>query len=197
MRPWLALRAAGIEFREEKITLDLPTTVEHIRKYSPSGRLPLLVDGDTSVWDSLAICEYAVELTSYPLWPESRAGRAHARSIVSEMHSGFATLRQQLSMDLRLETKIGHLLPETVSDIQRILEIWDDCMNEFKGPFLFGAQFTIADAFYAPVVLRFKSYGISIRRKTALSYMESVIQFAPVHEWVAEAKKEHNATFSF
>lgn len=197
MRPWLALRAAGIPFKEEQILLDFPNTSERIHKFSPAGRVPILHHGKLKVWDSLAICEYAAEISDYKLWPEKEEARAHARCVVAEMHSGFATLREQLSMDIRLSMKKGHLLPGTIKDIQRIIEIWKDCIKSYKGPFLFGKQFTIADAFYTPVVMRFHSYGVEIKNKEAKRYMRTILNYPHVKEWIAAALVEKNAKQSF
>ncbi len=197
MRPWLALRASGLPFLEKKIFLDFPDTRQAILKHSPSGKVPALHHGATRVWDSLAICEYVAEISPNRLWPEASKQRAHARSIVAEMHSGFASLRQQLSMDIRLQTQVGHLLPGTVSDIKRILDMWAECLDVYEGPFLFGRHFSIADAFYVPVVLRFRSYGISIGDKGIQKYMHHMTEFQPVADWIQEATAEKNAEFQF
>jgi len=197
LRPWLALRAAGLQFKEERIPLDLPTTHESIMRFSPSGKVPVLVSGNLHIWDSLAICEYAAELSSYPLWPKDREERAHARSIVAEMHSGFAALRNQLLMNIRLEIKVEHLNLETISDIKRVIAIWSTCLEKYNGPFLFGKDFGIADSFFAPVVLRFLSYGIKINNTSILNYMEKVLKFSPLQEWMADASVEKNAKFEF
>lgn len=195
MRPWLALKHSGIEFEEVMILLDRPETRKQIQKYSPSGRVPVLIHDDLTIWDSLAICEYLAELAPH-LWPKDSKQKAIARSYVAEMHSGFTSLRSQLSMDIQLQTKIKHLLPSTISDIERVLELWQSALKKYKGPYLFG-DFSIADAFYAPVVMRFKSYGINIRNKACLQYMNQILNYSYVKEWVDQAKKEIPHYLSF
>ena len=197
MRPWLALKTSKLSFEEKNIVLDRPDTAENIRKYSPSGRVPVLIHGKTTIWDSLAICEYIAELApEAELWPELRHERAHARSIASEMHSSFSAIRSQLSMDIRLRMQVNHLTSDTVADIRRVVAIWKECLSKSSGPFLFG-KFTIADAFYAPIVMRFRSYGIDVLDKAPKDYMENVCNYAPVQEWVAGAERETNTKFSF
>lgn len=197
MRPWLAMRAAGLPFKEVKILLDQPNTAEKIKRYSPSGRVPLLLHGDLRVWDSLAICEYLAEtFKNHSLWPADKGDRALARSMVAEMHSSFQSLRNQLSMDIRLRTHIRHLTSATEDDICRITQLWGECLKKTSGPFLFG-EFGIVDAFYAPVVFRFISYGIKIKNKKIGQYMKSVASHPSVKEWVKEAKKEKPASKSY
>ncbi len=190
MRPWLAMRAAGVPFKEVKILLDQRNTAEKIKQYSPSGRVPLLLHGEHRIWDSLAICEYLAETyKNHSLWPADKGDRAFARSMVAEMHSSFQSLRSQLSMDIRLRTQIRHLTSATEHDISRITQLWGDCLKKTSGPFLFG-DFGIVDAFYAPVVFRFISYGIKIKNKKIVQYMKSVSNHPAVKEWVKEARKE-------
>ncbi len=190
MRPWLAMRAAGIPFREVKILLDQKNTAAKIKQYSPSGRVPLLVHGGIKIWDSLAICEYLAEtFKNHSLWPADKSDRAFARSIAAEMHSSFQSLRSQLSMDIRLRTEIRHLTSSTEEDISRIVELWAQCLKKSSGPFLLG-EFGIVDAFYAPVVFRFVSYGIKVKNRKIVQYMKSMQNHPSVKEWVKEAKKE-------
>lgn len=201
MRPWLALKASGLQFQEINIQLDQPQTTQNILKYSPTGKVPVLVHGDLHVWDSLAICEYIAELAAdlapeKKLWPEDMATRALARSYVSEMHSGFVSLRTQLSMDISLRTEIKHLLPGTLSDIQRILNMWDAALKKSSGPFLFG-EFGIVDAFYAPVIFRFQSYGIKITNKKIQKYMKAVLKNSFVQDWVKASQKEKYPAYRF
>jgi glutathione S-transferase len=189
MRPWLALRAAKIPFTEKLIQLDRPSTAKSIAQYSPSGRVPLLIDGKLHIWDSLAICEYVAEkFPDLSLWPKDSKQRAQARSVVAEMHSGFANLRGQLSMDLQLKMQVKHLTPGTIGDIKRILAIWGEYSGKSK-KFLFG-EFGIADAFFAPVVFRFRSYGVAIKDKQALAYMDRVAKHPACQEWFKAAQKE-------
>jgi len=191
VRPWVVLKHLAVPFEERVIPLDQPTTAEEIRKYSPSGRLPLLIDGETTVWDSLAICEYLHELfPDRKLWPADSKARATARAISAEMHSGFAAVRQNLPMKFRESFPNTGLQPEVKAEVSRILEIWNDCRRRFGagGPFLFGA-FTIADAMYAPVVSRFKTYAVPLEGSAA-DYAETIWKLPPMQEWLADARAE-------
>jgi len=191
MRPWLVLKASGLPFKETKILLDRPDTAKKIKKHSPTGKVPVLKHGSRfPIWDSLSICEYIAELAPEKnLWPEDPEWRGIARSFAAEMHSGFTSLRSQLSMDIQLRTQIKHLTPQTIADIDRILHIWKMSMKTLGGPYLF-KDFTIADAFFAPVVMRFVSYGIEISDKPTRAYMNHILKNPHVKEWIAGAKKE-------
>lgn len=159
LRPWLVMKHFEIPFEEILIPLDQPETTQNILKYSPTAKVPVLIDQDIHVWDSLAIVEYLNE--KYPeknLWPKDQTARAHARSVSAEMHSGFTELRKHLSHDLQKNLKDFDSSPAQV-DIQRIKQIWTDCLTKSRGPYLFG-DFSIADAMFAPVVNRFVSYGV-------------------------------------
>lgn len=191
MRPWLVAKTSGLPFEEIQIRLDRPTTREEIQTYSPSGRVPVLIHGNTAVWDSLAICEYIHELApEKQLWPTAPATRATARSYAAEMHSGFQGMRSQLSMDIRLKMEIRHLTPDTVKDIERVISLWDTALQTSKGPYLFGTQFGIADAFYTPVVFRFLSYGVKISNPLAAAYMRTIQEYPHVRSWVEAAVTE-------
>ena len=188
MRAWLVLRASGLSFKEVIVKLDKPNTKAKILKYSSTGRVPALIDGRIQMSDSLAIAEYIAEKVP-TLWPLDPELRALARSACAEMHSGFMGLRQQLSMDLHLNIHLRHLEAATLADIRRILDLWRSSLKKSGGPYLFG-EFSIADAFFAPVVYRFKSYGVEIRDRKIQKYM-SMIEMDPfVHEWVAAARRE-------
>ncbi len=190
MRPWLALKTSTLDFTEILVPLDTPKTARLLSKHSPSGRVPVLIHEDLQIWDSLAICEYVHELApERHLWPRSKAERARARAYCAEVHSSFHGLRTQLSMDIRLRTQIRHLSRESVCDIKRVLQLWGLALKKSGGPFLFGG-FGIADAFFAPVVLRFISYGVKIESKVALAYMAAVQKNPHVREWVQAARKE-------
>lgn len=192
LRPWLALRVAGVDFEELRVALYLPGSKQAILRWSPSGHVPALRHGDVTVWDSLAICEYAAE-TLAPgagLWPAGAAARAHARSISAEMHAGFAALRRALPMNLRAEGARVPIEPAVQAEIDRVAAIWEEARVRFGagGPFLFGA-FTIADAMYAPVVTRFQSYGVALP-PAAQAYAEAVRALAPLRDWTAAAVAE-------
>lgn len=191
LRPWLGMKVAGIPFHSESVDLRAPDAKAQILKFSPSGKVPVLLHHGLAIWDSLAILEYIAE--RHPedqLWPQDEKARAVARSVSSEMHSGFATLRQNCPMDIvgRPENPPG---PETAkADIERILTLWEECLRRFGhgGPFLFG-EFSIADAMYAPVVTRFTSYGVAVPSR-AKSYMEAVWALPAMQEWLAGAMLE-------
>lgn len=190
MRPWLALVAFDIPFKEIRICLDQPDTAARIAEYSRAGRVPVLIDGDLTVWDSFAICDYLAEqFSDKNLWPRDTAARAMARSICAEMHGGFSALRSSMSMDIRASYPgVGRTMG-TQADIGRISEIWEECLCKF-GPhqFLFG-EFSIADAYYAPVVMRFRTYGVYLA-PALQAYMERVVAHPAVARWMAEALVE-------
>ncbi len=188
LRPWLALKQAGLAFEETVIALRRPDTKANILEHSPSGKVPLLKDGSLLIWDSLAICEYVAELAcAVPLWPENRGVRAVARAVSAEMHAGFPALRQHLPMDAGRR----HLLPappdDAQADIARVAAIWTDCRARFGagGPFLFG-NWSIADAMFAPVVSRFSTYGVALSVQGA-AYVETVMALQPMQEWIDAA----------
>ena len=190
-RPWLFLHMNHVPFTEVRIPLYQPDSKKEIRRYSPSGKVPFLCDGTIGVWDSLAICEYAVERFSLAqAWPQDPALRAEARSLVAEMHSGFSALRSQLSMNCRRTPRQAAYDSAAAADIARIDTLWTSCRERFgaNGPGLFG-KWSLVDAFYAPVVFRFDRYLLPC---SALSreYMDSVMALPAVQEWVAAARLE-------
>ena len=189
LRPWLFMKHQGVAFNEVLIPLDTPSTRENIDKYGPSGRVPVLRKGELAIWDSLAICEYIAEVTGGG-WPKDPLVRAVARSVSAEMHSGFSNLRTLWPMNARARNRRTALTAALESDIERIDEIWNDCRARFGagGSWLFG-EYTIADAMYAPVALRFNTYGASISQ-AARWYIASVLEDAPMQEWLAAAKQE-------
>ena len=185
MRPWIALRAANIAFEEVFIPLYTGVTdKEKILSFSRSGKVPVLVDGDVTVWDSLAIIEYAAErFPEARLWPQDRASRAHARSISAEMHSGFVALRNECGMNLHRPVKPVALSNDAEDNIARVQQIWTECRQRYgkAGPFLFGA-FSGADAMYAPVVHRFRTYAIEVAPEVE-AYMETMMTLPAFQEW--------------
>ncbi len=190
MRAWLAMKASSIPFKEILVPLDQADTKLELSKHSPSSKVPCLIHGELRVWDSLAICEYLAELAPDKLlWPQSMHSRSLARSYVSEMHSGYSGLRSQLSMDIRLRMEIRHLNPQTIEDIKRVLFLWTDALNRSKGPFLFG-EFGIVDAFFAPVVFRFISYGVPIQSPIIKRYMDEIQNNEHVAKWVEAGLNE-------
>ena len=189
LRPWLALERSELPHRTEVVHFGSPEWAR-VRKASPTGKVPVLIDGDVSVWDSMAICEYLAELAP-SLWPRDRAARAEARSIAAEMHSGFPNLRKQLGMDISARKDPGPIEPDTAREIERVATIWSSCRRRSGGPFLFGS-FSIADAFYAPVVTRFVTYGIDVPAD-ARAYMDTVLAMPEMRSWGDDARREVEA----
>lgn len=191
VRPWFAMAVSGIPFQDQVFRMREPDMQRQVRAVSPSGLLPMLIDGEVKVWDSLAIIEYLAE--KHPdagLWPADAAARAHARAICAEMHSGFLPLRREAPMNLRREVRPLALSDDAKANVARIEQIWEEARAAFggEGPFLFGA-YSAADAFYAPVVNRFHIYGVPVSGETR-AYMDVVMalpQWAQlVHEGASE-----------
>jgi glutathione S-transferase len=181
LRAWLAMKVFGFSFDVVRIPLYGPGAREKILQHSPAGKVPNLRDGELVVWDSLAILEYLAEKNP-KLWPADAADRARARSVAAEMHSGFANLRNHMSMNVRKRYPGKGRTPEVLAEVRRIDEIW----SQAKGPFLFG-PFTAADAMYAPVVLRFVTYGVEASNR---AYMDAVLALPAMKEWIAAAERE-------
>ncbi len=189
LRPWLLMRESGIEFKEHRIPLDVPSTKEAIAAVSPAGRVPVLITGESHVWDSLAIAETLAE--RYPdkqLWPKDDDARAYARSLSAEMHSGFAALRNEMPMNCRAMGRKVRLGEELTKDIDRVIDIWVDCQKRYDGDWLFG-DFSIADAMFAPVVLRFRTYGINLP-ESAMQYPRRLLASEAMQEWLLDAESE-------
>ena len=199
MRPWVMLKNAGIAFEEIKLRFDGFDAGSQFRadiqKISPVGKVPVLVDGSLTVWDTLAIAEYAAE--SFPdkqLWPTDKAQRARARSICAEMHSGFTNLRGACMMNIEASLpEVGALVlrdkPAVAADVRRIETIWSELLMANGGPYLFGSRFTIADAYFAPVCMRFKTYALSTKPQIN-AYIETIRAASGVKEWIADALVE-------
>jgi glutathione S-transferase len=191
LRPWLLLRHMGIPFEEIYIPIYTPQSASALAKWSPSGLVPALHDGELAVWDSLAICEYLNErFPALQLWPENTADRAQARSMCAEMHAGFSALRQSMSMNIRARRPGKGRTPECMKDVDRIISLWTRCRAQYAagGPFLFG-HFTIADAMYVPVVLRFSTYAVALEG-AARSYADTMLALPAMREWIAAAEVE-------
>ncbi|MEM6536686.1 MAG: glutathione S-transferase family protein [Pseudomonadota bacterium] len=197
LRPWLALKHFGIPFREKNIQLDTPASKDALKAASPSGLVPCLYDGDLMVWDSLAILEYLNDrFAEHAMWPEDQDARAHARCISAEMHSGFSALRTVWPMMFTREN-LNHLTTGGVGrDIARVATLWTDARQRFGshhgGPFLYGA-FSIADAMYAPVASRFRTYGPVNIGKDASAWMETILSHPAMLEWGRGAEEELNS----
>lgn len=191
LRPWLALRHFEVEFDEIRLPLGTSQFNDDIYRYSPSGKVPALVHGDLYIWDSLAILEYANEtLLAGKGWPNTVTARATARAISAEMHSGFTELRANLPMNCRKRLKNFPISAAVEKDVNRICEIWNVTRKKFgsNGPYLLG-EFSTADAMYAPVVLRFTSYAVTIP-KEAQQYCDAILALPAMKSWLAEAALE-------
>ena len=201
LRPWLAMRQTGIAFDEIDIDLRAPDAKAQILKYSPSGKVPALLAGGRVIWDSLAILEFLAETHRYShpaLWPRSAAARAHARCIAAEMHSGFQALREHCPMDFLARTPKARLPEPVAADVRRIVALWLDCRRRHGtgGPFLAG-RFSAADAMYAPVASRFRTYlpdlGPYGDDGTAQAYVEALFALPAMAEWEQGAQEEMEA----
>jgi len=194
MRPWVLLRQAQIPFEEVQLKFDESKgglTVAGIEKYSAAGKVPVLMIDGEPVWDSLAICETVAEMhPEKHLWPEDDHARRVARSICAEMHSGFQALRGAMPMNIRSRHPGKGMTPESRKDIDRVIALWTDCRERFGGAgnFLFG-RFSIPDAFYAPVVMRFHTYAVKLP-PVAQAYCEAVQALSAVREWIEAARRE-------
>jgi glutathione S-transferase len=191
MRAWLLMRQYRIEFEEIQIPLRQPDSLERKFAYSPAGKVPILIDGDMRIWDSLAIVEHLAE--KFPdkrLWPPDDDARALARSVSAEMHSGFVNLRSHMPLNCRARRPGAGLGPGVQEDIDRIREIWRECRRRYgvAGEFLF-SEFTAADAMFAPVASRFQTYGVELDRVEA-EYAQAILAMPTVKSWIEGAHKE-------
>jgi glutathione S-transferase len=191
LRPWFLLTEAGIDFDEVRLPLDTAEFAERIGSISPSRKVPVLRLDDQSVWDSLAIAETVAERwPEKELWPGGSPARAHARSVSAEMHSGFAALREAMPMNCRAMGRKVLLTDAVSADVTRILAIWSDCRSRYAGSegWLFG-KFSIADAMYAPVVFRFRTYGIDLP-ESAAGYPAAVMKSKAIQAWLTASESE-------
>ena len=190
LRGYLLTRLAGLDVDIEVVSPDDPTNRAELLMQSSSIRIPYLVHDDVTVWDTLAMAEYLNELfPKAAMLPADRIARARCRSISGEMHSGFSALREALPMNLRLFRPGFTVWSAVQADIDRITEIWRDCLGEWGGPFLFGRHCTIADAMYAPVVTRFKTYAVALD-PVSQAYCDAVLAHPAMREWYAAAAAE-------
>jgi glutathione S-transferase len=190
-RPWLAMKVAGIAFAETVISLEAKDFKARVLEVSGAGKVPVLIDGDTRIWESLAILEYLAEkFPTAALWPKDAAARAHARAIASEMHAGFMPLRRHLPMNVWRPVKVRPLDDGSKADVTRIDAIWGDCRTRYgaAGPFLFGA-FSAADAMYAPVIWRFHTYAVDVSAP-ARAYMSAMMALPAWQDWRDAARRE-------
>lgn len=200
MRPWVLLRQAGIAFEEVPVRFDSfdanSQFKRQLKAVTPVAKVPVLVDGDITVWDSLAIAEYLAE--QYPdkhLWPQDKAARARARSVVAEMHSGFGALRSHCGMNIEAHLpEVGEIVwrdqPAVRADVQRLVDMWSELLDQHGGPMLFG-QFSIADAFYAPVCMRLATFALPVPEHIT-AYVQRVQQLPGVKAWIDGALAEQD-----
>ena len=194
MRPWLVLKKAGCDFTERLVELRQGERTEAaIAPHSPSGLVPALKDGELTVWDSLAICEYLAEkLPQAGLWPSDPAARAQARAAAAEMHSGFSSLRGECPMNLTAEPRVMELSEATHKDLRRIARLWNELLQRFGGPWLGGAEWGIADAFYTPVATRLRTYGVRLSDfgdpGRGGEYAERLLERPEFLAWEADAR---------
>ena len=202
LRSWLLLTEAGIPFEEVRLSLFTPAFAQAIAGYTPAGRVPVLIDSDASanayrasatdgfaVWDTLAIAEYVAErFPEKRLWPDDAADRARARSICAEMHAGFSKLRQAMPMNIAADLSGYGWSVGVQDDIDRLVAMWRELLDRHRGPLLFG-RFTIADAFFAPVVSRLKTYAVALPEDIA-TYRDAVLALKGMKAWTAAAQSE-------
>ena len=187
LRPWVLMRACGIVF-EEQLHRFTPGSPTDFRGISPSGRVPWLEDDEGLVWDSLAITEYLAE--RHPqVWPADSRARAWARCATAEMHSGFACLRNEHGMNVGVRVAVSERSPGLLADIARIERLWNEGLDRFGGRFLAGSEFSAVDAFFAPVVYRFRSYGVTVA-DAAADYMDAMLDHPAMREWELAALDE-------
>ena len=190
LRGWLLAKLAGLEFSEKVISPDDPAMKAEMLLLSSSMLVPSLQHGGIKVWDTLAIAEYLNEIKpKAQLLPADAAARAHCRAISGEMHSGFASMRGALPMNIKAHFPNFKVWSRAQGDIDRVLEIWAECLAAYGGPYLFGKLPSVADAMYAPVVTRFLTYDVPLD-KACVAYCKRIMDLPAMKEWVAEAKKE-------
>lgn len=187
LRPWVLLRELQIPFEERLETFEAQGSYTKFRRFSPSGAVPCLVDGETRVWDSLAIVEYVAE--QHPVWPTDRVARAWARSATAEMHSGFSALRNRCSMSCGMRIRLASIPEDLRKNLARLNELWSEGLSRFGGPFLAGDRFTAVDAFFCPVAFRIQTYDLPLEPPAA-DYAKRLLNLAAMREWYASALAE-------
>jgi len=198
LRPWLLLKQFAIPFEEVRIPLYQAGSQVALQQYSPTGLVPCLIHGETTVCDSLAICEYVQELfPALAMWPKDQKARAIARSVSAEMHSGFTAVRSHMPMNCKKTFPGKGMNPDSEAEIKRITQLWRDCRNAYgkQGPMLFG-EFTIADAMYAPVAIRFNTYQVGLD-ELCQAYVTAILDLPAIKEWYAAASQETEVLAQF
>jgi glutathione S-transferase len=191
LRPWALLRHLGLEFAERRVVLDTPTFATEVARYTPAGRVPVLLDGELAVWESIAILEYASELAGGRGWPAARPARAEARAVAAEMHAGFAALRGAYPMNIRARDRRVPMTAPLAAAIARVDALWSDCRRRYgaAGPWLFG-DYSAADAMYLPVAFRFRTYGADGLSAAARAYLATALADPLIEPWVRAALAE-------
>jgi glutathione S-transferase len=188
LRPWVLMKELGIAFTERFVTFESSGSYTKFRDFSPTGKVPCLQDGETTVWDSLAITEYLAE-THSRVWPSDKRARAWARSASAEMHSGFGTLRERCTMNCGIRVRLFEMPSALESDIARLGELWGEGLRRFGGPFLAGKQFSAVDAFFTPVAFRIQTYGLQLET-TAQAYAARLRERPSMQSWYRDALAE-------
>jgi glutathione S-transferase len=188
LRPWVLMSELGIPFEENVVCFGQGSNWQAFRAFSPSGRVPCLRDGDTVVWDSLAIAEYLAE-RHRGVWPSDPVARTWARCAAAEMHAGFGALREQCGMNCGLRVKLHEIGPALQADVARINELWTEGLARFGGPFLAGQTFTAVDAFFAPVAFRIQTYGLKLDQ-AATAYVQRILALPSMRRWYEAALTE-------
>jgi len=188
LRPWILMRELKIAFTEHLVPFGQEAKWKEFRKISPSGTVPCLVEGDTAVWDSLAITEYLAERHD-SIWPAASAARTWARCAAAEMHSGFGALRGQCSMTCGLRIRLHAISAPLERDVARLNALWKDGLNRFGGPYLAGSAITAVDAFFAPVTFRIQTYGLKLD-PVAAAYSDRLLSLRSMREWYTDALSE-------
>lgn len=188
LRPWLLLTELQIPFTEQLVPFDDGSSYDKFRAFSPTGLVPCLVDGDTTIWESLAIVEYLAE--AHPtVWPYSRPARTWARSAAAEMHAGFSAIRNDCPMTVGLRIRLHEQSEGLHNDLRRLDELWQQGLDQFGGPFLAGSRFTAVDAFFAPVAFRVQTYGLELP-PSGQSYVDRLLSLAGMQAWTDAALAE-------
>jgi glutathione S-transferase len=188
LRPWVLMKALGIPFEEASHVFTDGGSYSQFRSFSPTGLVPLLVDGDTKVWESLAIVEYLYEAEPR-VWPKDKVARAWARSAASEMHGGFSALRNACSMTVGVRITMNEISPALQANLDRLTELWSEGLLRWGGPFLTGKEYTAVDAFFCPVAFRIQTYGLKLGN-AAMGYARTLLSLPAMKEWYEAALKE-------
>lgn len=187
LRPWVLMKALGIAFDDRLEPFLSASNYSAFRSFSPTGQVPVLVDGARTVWDSLGIALYLADRHA-GVWPSDEAARAFAQSAVAEMHGGFAVLRNDCTMNVGVRVSPRPMSAALQRDVERLREIFEGGLDRFGGPWLVGASFTVLDAFFAPVAFRVRTYGLDVGR--GADWVETVLAHPAMRQWEAEALAE-------